>query len=109
MTGWTSSPVSGAATHSQERSSIFAPKVWKIRLMFAFCSAKPIWMPKKPKEMFHNPQKFWRGFSVMDAPMVRGGSTRRSARAADDQLGREQRAAHRLVADSAEQRLDQPA
>ena len=29
--------------------------------MLAFCSAKPIWMPKKPKLIFHSPQKPWRG------------------------------------------------
>jgi hypothetical protein len=31
--------------------------------MFAFCSAKPIWIPKKPKEIFHNPASDCRGFS----------------------------------------------
>src|SRR2546425_6270475 len=33
-------------------SSTLAPRVSKIRLTFAFCSAKPIWMPRKPKLMF---------------------------------------------------------
>ena len=33
-------------------SSTLAPSVSKIRLTFAFCSAKPNWMPRKPKLMF---------------------------------------------------------
>jgi hypothetical protein len=32
--------------------------------MFAFWSAKPIWIPKKPNEMFHSPANDCRGFSV---------------------------------------------
>ena len=31
---------------------MLAPSVWKMRLTFAFCSAKPNWMPRKPKHMF---------------------------------------------------------
>src|SRR5690606_28337790 len=29
-----------------------APSVWKMRLTFAFCSAKPNWIPRNPKHMF---------------------------------------------------------
>ena len=35
-----------------------------MRLMFEFWSANPIWMPKKPNEMFHKPAKDCRGFSM---------------------------------------------
>ena len=62
--GWIKSPVSGAAIHKAGKSSRLAPSDWKMRLMFALCSAKPTWMPKKPNEMFHNPAGDWRGFSV---------------------------------------------
>lgn len=31
------------------------PSDSKIRLMFAFWSAKPTWMPKKPNETLHRP------------------------------------------------------
>ena len=31
---------------------MLAPSVWKMRLTLAFCSAKPNWMPRKPKHMF---------------------------------------------------------
>ena len=33
-------------------SSTFAPSVSKILLTLAFCSAKPIWIPRNPKLMF---------------------------------------------------------
>ncbi|MFC3214727.1 hypothetical protein [Novosphingobium panipatense] len=41
------------------------PSDWKTRLMLAFCNAKPIWMPKKPKLMFHSPAQPCRGLSIM--------------------------------------------
>ncbi len=41
--------------------STLAPRVSKIRLTFAFCSAKPIWMPRKPKLMFQISQNVRRG------------------------------------------------
>src|SRR6188768_4566432 len=57
MSGCTISPVSDAATQRIGRSSIEAPSVWKMRLMFEFCSWKPNWIPKNPKHMFHICQK----------------------------------------------------
>ena len=42
-----------------------APSVWKMRLTLAFCSAKPNWMPRKPKHMFQICQKLRAGFCVM--------------------------------------------
>lgn len=63
ITGWTRSPVRGAAIHKAGRSSRLAPSDWKTRLMLAFWSANPIWIPKKPNEMFHSPAQLWRGFS----------------------------------------------
>jgi len=61
MTGWTRSPVVGAAIHRMGMFSTLAPSVSKIRLTFAFCSAKPIWMPRKPKLMFQISQNVSRG------------------------------------------------
>ena len=75
MIGWTKSPVSGAAAHSQDRSSRLEPSDWNTRLMFAFCSAKPIWMPKNPKLILASPAQLWRGFSMflsLPVPAVRG-------------------------------------
>ena len=55
-------------------SSTLAPSVSKIRLTFAFCSAKPNWMPRKPKLMFQISQNESRGFGrtagVAGVPMV---------------------------------------
>jgi hypothetical protein len=39
--GWTRSPVTGAAIHRMGMFSTLAPSVSKIRLTFAFWSAKP--------------------------------------------------------------------
>src|SRR5206468_2969694 len=78
MIGCTSSPVSGAAIHSTGKLSREEPRVWKIRLMFEFCSANPIWIPKKPNEMFHSPARLCRGFSaaaiVISLPIRAGGA-----------------------------------
>ena len=41
------------------------PSDWKMRLMFAFCSAKPIWIPKKPNEMFQSPRHPCLGLTLM--------------------------------------------
>ena len=52
---------------------MLAPSVWKIRLILEFCRTKPIWMPKKPKLIFHSPAQLWRGFSCAlgnDVPVV---------------------------------------
>ena len=38
-------------------SSTLAPSVSKIRLTLAFCSAKPIWIPRNPKLIFQISQK----------------------------------------------------
>jgi hypothetical protein len=62
--GCTISPVSGAAIHRMGMSSIDAPSVWKMRLTFAFCRAKPNWMPRKPKHMFQICQNVSVGLAV---------------------------------------------
>src|SRR3990167_3885580 len=75
--GWTTSPVTGAAIHRTGMFSSLAPSVSKIRLTLAFCSAKPIWMPRKPKLMFQISQNVRRGLGrratgavAADDPMV---------------------------------------
>src|SRR6478752_7040893 len=67
MIGCTRSPVSGAATQSTGRLSTLDPSDWNIRLMFAFWGAKPIWIPKKPNEIFQSPASDCRGFSIVVA------------------------------------------
>src|ERR1700722_20027477 len=57
------SPVKGAAIHSRGTCSSPAPRVWKIRLTFAFCRAKPNCKPRKPKHMFHICQNDSSGFA----------------------------------------------
>src|SRR5690606_41260505 len=59
--GWTSRPVRGAAIHRMARLSTSAPRVWKMRLVLAFCRPKPIWMPKKPTHMFQIDHPLRRG------------------------------------------------
>ena len=44
---------------------MLAPSVWKMRLTLAFCSAKPNWMPRKPKHMFQICQNDSCGLVVM--------------------------------------------
>jgi hypothetical protein len=58
-------PVTGAAIHSMGIRSMSAPRVWKIRLTFAFCSAKPNWIPRNPKLIFHICQKLSFGLSLI--------------------------------------------
>jgi hypothetical protein len=36
-----------------------------MRLTFAFWSAKAIWIPKKPNDMFHKAARLRRGFSIV--------------------------------------------
>lgn len=62
--GCTINPVMGAAIHRMGISSTLAPNVSKIRLTFAFCRAKPNWIPRKPKLMFQISQKESRLFFI---------------------------------------------
>jgi hypothetical protein len=57
--------VIGAAIHSTGICSSDAPSVWKMRLTSAVCSAKPNWMPRNPKHMFHICQNDSSGFAFM--------------------------------------------
>src|ERR671921_2450096 len=87
--GWTSNPVTGAAIHRIGMFSTLAPRVSKMRLTLAFCSAKPIWMPRKPKLMFQISQNDKRGlertargaaaWAVMAIPEVKGSARRSNA------------------------------
>nr|GFB83762.1 hypothetical protein [Tanacetum cinerariifolium] len=65
MMGCTSRPVVGAAIQRNANLSSCAPIVSKMRLMLPFCSAKPNWIPRKPKLMFQICQKLSRGLARM--------------------------------------------
>src|SRR6188768_1791084 len=71
LIGCTISPVRGAAAHRVGRSSIEAPSVWKMRLMFEFCSWKANWIPRNPKHMFQICQKETCGFAADAAMFIR--------------------------------------
>ena len=49
MRGCTIMPISGGRIQNQESWWGSAPRVAKMRLMFALCSAYAIWTPRKPK------------------------------------------------------------
>src|SRR5690348_16985333 len=68
INGWTMRPVSGAAIHSAGIASTPAPRVWKIRLTLAFCSAKPNWIPRNPKHMFQICQNDSAGLRIIVSP-----------------------------------------
>ena len=55
--------MSGAAIHRMGMSSMLAPSVWKMRLTFAFCSAKPNCRPRNPRHMFQICQNDSSGFA----------------------------------------------
>src|SRR3982750_2351717 len=65
MTGCTRRPLNGAAIQSAGIASTLAPSVWKMRLTFEFCNAKPNCRPMKPKHMFQICQKLSDGRVVM--------------------------------------------
>src|SRR4249919_2358232 len=67
-------------------SSIDAPSVWKMRLTFAFCSAKPNWMPRKPKHMFQICQNVSVGFAVAGVSVIEWDPVRGSVRGNNDQV-----------------------
>jgi hypothetical protein len=52
ISGWTSSPVIGAAIHRIGNWSSWAPSVWKIRLVLPFCNPQTICTPNRPQHMF---------------------------------------------------------
>src|SRR5450759_4834366 len=56
------SPVTGAAIQRMGMFSTFAPSVSNILLTFAFCRAKPNWIPRNPKLIFQTCQKERFGF-----------------------------------------------
>src|SRR5690349_18470506 len=63
MSGCTTNPERGAAIHSSGTCSSPAPRLWKIQLTLAFCSAKPNCSPRNPKHMFQICQKDNSGFA----------------------------------------------
>jgi hypothetical protein len=72
MMGCTINPVMGAAAQKRARLLGDAPSVSKIRLVFAFCNAKPNCIPKKPKLIFQICQKFKSGLALPDEAAVVG-------------------------------------